>query len=113
MVVGVWVGNSDNTPMVHSTGITGAAPIWHDFMEKAVAGRPVRDFPVPPGIVKLRIGGKDEFFAEGQLPRKEHNDNPFKACADLSKVKDQELRKWLEQNCPNKGKPQATPTPKP
>ncbi|HFB52346.1 MAG TPA: penicillin-binding protein, partial [Anaerolineae bacterium] len=28
-VTGVWVGNADNEPMKHVTGITGAAPIWH------------------------------------------------------------------------------------
>src|SRR5262249_14811116 len=27
--VGVWVGNSDGSPMVNSTGLTGAAPIWN------------------------------------------------------------------------------------
>jgi 1A family penicillin-binding protein len=33
MVVGVWAGNTDNTPMAEGTsGLTGAAPIWHDFM---------------------------------------------------------------------------------
>ncbi len=35
IVTGVWVGNPDSTPMVGTTGITGAAPIWHDFMEQA------------------------------------------------------------------------------
>ncbi|MCS7071810.1 MAG: transglycosylase domain-containing protein, partial [Anaerolinea sp.] len=29
MVVGVWVGNSDGTPMINTTGVTGAAPIWN------------------------------------------------------------------------------------
>ncbi len=28
-VVGVWVGNSDGTPMVDSSGLTGAAPVWN------------------------------------------------------------------------------------
>ncbi len=31
-VVGVWVGNSDGTPMVDSSGLTGAAPIWNAVM---------------------------------------------------------------------------------
>ncbi len=33
-VVTVWVGNNDNTPMhpYLSSGVTGAAPIWHDIM---------------------------------------------------------------------------------
>ncbi len=29
VAVGVWVGNSDGSPMVHSSGLTGAAPIWN------------------------------------------------------------------------------------
>jgi len=30
----VWVGNNDNTPMGNGVdGITGAAPIWHNYME--------------------------------------------------------------------------------
>ncbi len=32
VAVGVWAGNSDNSPMINSTGLTGAAPIWHDIM---------------------------------------------------------------------------------
>ena len=32
-VTGVWVGNADNQEMEHISGITGAAPIWHDVME--------------------------------------------------------------------------------
>lgn len=38
LVVGVWVGNNDNTPM-HPTlvsGITGAAPIWQKTMTEAI-----------------------------------------------------------------------------
>ncbi|HVU69647.1 MAG TPA: penicillin-binding transpeptidase domain-containing protein, partial [Ktedonobacteraceae bacterium] len=34
VAVGVWVGNSDNSPMDNGViGITGAGPIWHDVME--------------------------------------------------------------------------------
>ncbi|MGZ3622358.1 MAG: transglycosylase domain-containing protein [Ktedonobacteraceae bacterium] len=33
LTVGVWAGNSDNSPMNNVIGITGAGPIWHDVME--------------------------------------------------------------------------------
>jgi membrane peptidoglycan carboxypeptidase len=33
VVVGVWAGNKDGRPMRDASGITGAAPIWHDTME--------------------------------------------------------------------------------
>lgn len=32
VAVGVWVGNSDGTPMVNTSGLTGAAPIWNGVM---------------------------------------------------------------------------------
>jgi penicillin-binding protein 1C len=33
LVVGVWAGNADGKVMKEITGVTGAAPIWHNFME--------------------------------------------------------------------------------
>ncbi len=58
LAVGVWVGNPDYTPMVHSTGITGAAPIWAQFMKKAIeqmmGGNPT-PFNRPAGIVERVI----------------------------------------------------------
>ncbi len=39
LVTGVWVGNADYTPMVNTTGLTGAAPIWSSFMQYAVPYR--------------------------------------------------------------------------
>ncbi len=50
-VVGVWVGNNDNSPMNGlASGITGAAPIWHDLMAHLLEKQnPVR--PQPPSNV--------------------------------------------------------------
>ncbi|MBI4772118.1 MAG: hypothetical protein HY784_17300, partial [Chloroflexi bacterium] len=56
LVAGVWVGNADFTEMVHSTGVTGAAPIWHNFMEDALAGK-ATPFTRPPGVVEKTICG--------------------------------------------------------
>ena len=39
LTVGVWVGNLDRTPLRNSSGITGAAPIFHDVMLAAVRRR--------------------------------------------------------------------------
>ncbi|MFQ5459230.1 MAG: transglycosylase domain-containing protein [Anaerolineae bacterium] len=55
LAVGVWVGNADNSPMKFISGITGAGPIWHDFMVEAEAARPVRTFEGPPGLVTLEV----------------------------------------------------------
>ncbi len=54
LATGVWVGNADYTPMVNTTGLSGAAPIWSQFMELAVpyasGGNPT-PFARPAGIV--------------------------------------------------------------
>lgn len=55
LAVGVWVGNSNNAKMIDIIGITGAGPIWHDFMEDALKPLPVEDFVVPPGLVRERV----------------------------------------------------------
>ena len=53
-IVGVWVGNADNAPMVGISGIDGAGPIWHDAMLAAHADEPA-PFARPEAIVELQI----------------------------------------------------------
>ncbi|MGC9394076.1 MAG: penicillin-binding protein [Anaerolineae bacterium] len=55
LVVGVWVGNADNETMKAVTGVTGAAPIWHDAMEAALKGQPVQAFARPDGLVDVEV----------------------------------------------------------
>ncbi len=56
LVTGVWVGNNDNSPMTAgAAGAMAAAPIWHDFMAKALANTPVEDFQKPDGIQSLTV----------------------------------------------------------
>lgn len=58
LAVGVWVGNADYTPMVNSSGLTGAAPIWSQFMQSAemyVTNNNPTNFTRPAGIVEYSI----------------------------------------------------------
>lgn len=55
LVVGVWAGNADYQPMRDVTGVTGAAPIWHQFMRSVLTGFPKREFSRPPGLVRIEI----------------------------------------------------------
>ena len=58
LAVGVWVGNADYTPMQNTSGLTGAAPIWSEFMQWAVpqvsGGNPT-SFARPGAIVEQVI----------------------------------------------------------
>ncbi len=55
LVVGVWAGNADNSPMREISGVDGAAPVWRDLMEAALKGRPARPFTRPDGLVDVEV----------------------------------------------------------
>lgn len=75
-VVGVWVGNSDNTPMNPnlSSGVTGAAPIWNKIITSLVADRPNLAFERPVEIAfsggDLIISGQPTKSVVGQARKK-------------------------------------------
>ncbi|HZR85868.1 MAG TPA: PBP1A family penicillin-binding protein [Bradyrhizobium sp.] len=48
LVVGVWVGNDDHSPMKHVTGGSLPAAIWKQFMEQAGSVAMTASPPVPP-----------------------------------------------------------------
>ena len=51
LATAVWVGNPDNHPLANnSTGIVGAAPIWHQFMMQALAQQPDQWYTKPNGV---------------------------------------------------------------
>ena len=65
LAIGVWVGNNNGDPMVNSSGLTGAAPIWNSVFTSvysdpnlrntlAVAGQLQPDKPAPPPGMTLR-----------------------------------------------------------
>ncbi len=65
VAVGVWVGNNDGDPMVNSSGLTGAAPIWNHVLTGvygnrellsafATDGQLLNDQPLPPAGLTLR-----------------------------------------------------------
>lgn len=57
LVAGVWSGNNDATPMTSGGGAFAAAPIWHDFMAKALAGTTVEQFNRPSGVKTVTVSG--------------------------------------------------------
>lgn len=72
-VVGVWVGNNDNTPMNRylASGLTGAAPIWNNIMTEVLEGETQTKFNVPDSVF-LKVDEKcnrREYFLKGsQIP---------------------------------------------
>ncbi len=72
-VMGVWAGNDDGSPMIDVSGITGAAPIWHDSMLLAEQGHPIQNFTNPGGLQTATVTYPDgvtstDLFLPGTVP---------------------------------------------
>ncbi len=70
-VVGVWVGNNDNSPMDPrlTSGITGAAPIWNKITQVLLQIHPSLGFSQPEGINLVSIDGRSDFAISGNIPK--------------------------------------------
>jgi 1A family penicillin-binding protein len=68
LVTGVWVGNTDNSPMLQVAGSLGAGYIWKDFMEQSLKDQPIERFQMPPGVVRGRVCGVTDLYIEGTAP---------------------------------------------
>ena len=60
---GTWVGFDDETSLGKGeTGSRAASPIWLGFMQKILAGKSVRVFQVPEGVVFSNIDAETGFL---------------------------------------------------
>lgn len=87
LVVGVWIGNNDNSSMSRVAGSGGAGPIWRSIMNQILSGTAKEEFAVPRSITSRTIcrssgglakfaGGDTmtEYFKPGTLPTNSCND---------------------------------------
>ena len=83
LVVGVWVGNANNEPMVNVSGVSGAGPIWNAFMRDVLKGQPELSFDRPDGVSQTEVCSvsgllptplcpqrRMEWFIDGTAPTK-------------------------------------------
>ncbi len=68
--VGVWVGNNDNHPMREISGVVGAAPLWNQFFEEFLKGKPIEKFSDPGKIVKKEVCALSGVLPDGLCPEK-------------------------------------------
>lgn len=80
-LVGVWVGNNDNTSMLNvASGVSGASPIWNKIITASLTGKPDQKFDIPAGIVTASVDtvsgyrahdgypSRNEYFIKGTEP---------------------------------------------
>ncbi len=65
-VVGVWVGNNDNSLMNPqlASGVTGAAPIWNKIIHTLVDNSPPNHFSRPANIKEALIDGRRDLVID-------------------------------------------------
>jgi len=104
-VVGVWVGNNDNSPMnpVIASGVTGASPIWNKIMTQVLKDKKDESPQKPDGVVAVQVdslgGGmptagkptRSEYFVKGTEPTSE---------SAIYKKKDDKIYIWLRESDP-------------
>ena len=100
VITGVWVGH--DKPRPGGRGFTGgavAAPVWERFMRKAVAAKPVIDFPRPDAVVSVTIDPTTGYLATEGCPKK--RDEYYIAGSEP------------DEYCPAHGGGDVTPTSEP
>ncbi|SJZ98297.1 penicillin-binding protein 1A [Trichlorobacter thiogenes] len=67
LVTGVWVGFDNQARSLGAGGSGGqaAAPIWAEYMMKAVAGLPIQGFEAPENVSVVRVNPKSGKLARG------------------------------------------------
>ena len=121
---GIWVGNKDEGDSMRTiSGITGAAPIWHNMMmaaeqEKSTIGVGInqtpKQFPVPQGVVRATYSSNGitstDWFLANNVPSTQGTGNggPTKVCVNVTYAVNDA---W--DYCTTPPKPSPTPKPKP
>lgn len=97
IVVGVWAGNNDNSPMQKSgSSLLAAIPIWNSFMKEALKTTPSRPFINPDSRIPEKPILRGEYVVDGQI----HNilyyvdkNNPL-GPAPIEPQKDSQFINW-------------------
>jgi membrane peptidoglycan carboxypeptidase len=88
------------------SGISGAAPIWNDFMSKALKGTPKNWYTIPPDVIQVGTGDNADFY----LPSARSNSG---TCYYWGPAPDPQNPCQYSGTSPPPGLLQPTPTPAP
>ena len=92
-LVGVWVGNNDNSQMREvASGVSGASPIWRSILLASFEGKANKTFEEPKGVVTAAVDSvsgfaahdgypsRIEYFVKGTEPREDPVHVKLKVC---------------------------------
>ena len=76
IVTATWVGNDDNREMPGVTGGLWPAMMWHNYMQQAIVGRQITDFPRPQGLLEAKVCWAEGKLARPECPAKQEVEDP-------------------------------------
>ena len=114
VVVGVWVGNNDNSQMspAVASGMTGASSIWNKIMAQVLKDKPNEPFEKPANITQMDVDGlmtgkphngsptRKEYFIAGTEPKGESSayqhlkickQNPHRLANDNEETEEKDI----------------------
>ena len=110
LVAGAWAGNNDNHSMKNLSASAIVAPLWHEFMNKALATRPVESFPNPetfentlvelkPTLRSVWLGGISHLIdtTTGKLASP---DTPTDVLGEITTGGVHSILHWVDKNNP-------------
>ncbi|MFH1598196.1 MAG: PBP1A family penicillin-binding protein [Patescibacteria group bacterium] len=120
LATGVWVGNNDNTEMnLGAAGSVVAAPIWHEFMDKATANHPLETFKAPAsnkadkpilrGEIDTLAKVKVDKFTNRVIPENCLSDYPEKYVVEKELKTTHNILYFVDKNNPQ-GDPPENPS---
>lgn len=99
LMVGVWVGNNDNSPMLNvASGVSGASPIWRRILVEGLKGKPAFTFEKPDSVVQMDVdsvsgfkahdgfASRSEYFEKGTEPGDDTVHLMLKLCKSEGKL---------------------------
>jgi membrane peptidoglycan carboxypeptidase len=117
VVTGVWMGNSDGTPMSSHDFFSAMGPgqLWRDYMKAILENEPAADWPRPAGIVTARVvsaPGALGGYGSGLVPS---SLSPFSTTEYfVNGTAPQKLDDWSQAGCATStaaGSPAPSATP--
>lgn len=117
-VAGVWTGNNNNDSMTREgAGLSAAAPMWHEFVARALIDTPIEQFIKPDPITtdKIMLNGSYRgpdgihtilFYINKNDPNGPQPSNPY--SDDQFSNWESSVQRWISSLTPL---PQPTPQP--
>ncbi len=94
VTVAVWVGNFDGRPMLHSSGVTGAGPLFHEVMLAAMRGREAAPLVAKDGLVEVEVCPLSGMLPGPDCPHR-HRER-FVAGTAPTRACDMHVRRWVQ-----------------